>query len=185
MKTTIKKQLGLATATVAVVIGVMTIGHSLAYFSSEKDHASEYNLAVIDTEIEEEFEKEDEQHYVKNPRITNLGESDAIVRVRVEVTDNTQKDNINFIDEDEENNWLLADDGYYYYQGVLKPNETTDTIFDKVEIKDLDAMKDFDIIVYQEAIQTSAYDENGKEYSALENGVYNQAKAMELWQYYK
>lgn len=186
MNATVKKNISIVVAIIAVVVGVMAISRSLAYFTSEKNHESNYEVAVIDTHIEEEFEKVTEDEYIKTPRILNQGKSDAIVRARVEVSNSTQKNNIEFIDEDEISNWIYnEDDGYYYYQDVLPVDKETDTLFDKVKIKDTNIMEDFEIIVYSEAIQTVAYDDNGNEISALVDGEYNQGAAMKLWKYYK
>lgn len=188
MNTTMKKNIGILVALVAVVVSVMLIGRSLAYFTSERNHDSQYEVSVIDTHVDEEFEPDpdDENMYIKNPRIVNQGESDAIVRVRYEISNSSQKDNVEMIDIDGKSNWKKESDGYYYYQGILPVGESTDTLFDKVKIKDVDKMEDFDIIVYSEAIQTVAYKDDGTELSAKdENGHYVHDKALELWKYYK
>lgn len=194
MKTTMKKNLKVFAALVVVVFGVMAISRSLAYFTSEKDHDSQYQFSMIDTSITEEFEKESENVYVKNPRIVNKGESDAVVRVYVEVSNSTQKDNIKFLDKEgnpinpDREDWIYnEDDGYFYYQHILPTGATTSTLFDKVEIIHVDKMEDFDIIVYSEAIQTVIYDENGQVVAtALDSdGNYNHTNAMKLWKEYK
>lgn len=185
MNMKMRKNIGMAALIIVVIFAVVKGGTSLAYFFADQLHATTYQLAKIDTEIDEEFEKENENLYTKNPKVKNIGSSQAIVRVRIEITPSSQIDNIELIDEDQQSQWIKGEDGYYYYQGILEPEQETDTLFDKVQIKDIDKMEDFDIIIYNEAIQSVAYDKQGNEISALENGQYNQGKALLLWKYYK
>lgn len=185
MNAKMRKNIGIVALAVIVILAIVKGGTSLAYFFAEQTHDTTYQLAKIDTEIDEEFKKDDDHLYTKNPKIKNIGPSQAVVRVRVEVTPSSQKDNLEMIDEDQQSRWIHGEDGYYYYQGILEPGQETDSLFDKVQIKDLKKMEDFDIIIYNEAIQTVAYDEKGNEISALENGQYNQEKALSLWKYYK
>ena len=185
MKVKMKKNIGIVVLIVIVCVAIIKSGTSLAYFFADKGHETSYQLAKIDTEIDEDFQQITQQLYTKNPKVKNIGDSDAIVRVRIEITPSSQKDNLEFIDQDNQSQWKQEDDGYYYYQNVLKAGEETDTLFDQVKIKDIEKMEDFDIIVYHEAIQTIVYDEKGNSISSVENNQYQHMKALEVWKYYQ
>ena len=52
--------------------------------------------------------------------------------------------------------WTLEPDGFYYYNHVLEPGETTDDVFDSVTIKSdvlKEEIKNLDVLVYAEAVQ--------------------------------
>lgn len=185
MKT--KKNIGILVLTIAVIFAIVKGGTSLAYFFTQKDHDSNYQLSKIQTEIDEEFTKENETTYQKNPKIKNIGQSDCIVRVKIEISPSSAKENLTLIGLNNNQNWNYNEkDGYYYYQGVLTPNKETESVFNQVVIANIEKMDDFDIIVYNEAIQVSAYNDANEQISALdEYGHYNQESALVLWQYYK
>ncbi len=178
------KNLSLIVIAVIAVFSVAKIGTSLAYFFADKNHESTYQLAVIDSKIDEEFKQESVGRFLKNPKIQNIGKDDCIIRVRIEVTPSQQEVLLEGLEGNEK--WIFnQEDGYYYYQGVVAPNEKTTELFHHVVIQDVENMENFDIIVYNEAIQTVAYDDN-KEMSSLdENGTYNQENALKLWKYYR
>lgn len=104
------------------------------------------------------------------------------------------------------NGWKYEDDGFWYYHDVLKSKDKTSPIFNQVrgltkpvyldegqtishyeivdELKGL--ISDFEITIYQEAVQATVYDENGNPFSVLDdNGNYSQDKATEIWDSYE
>lgn len=185
MNINMKKKIAMSIVAVVVMASLVTVGTTYAYFFANKEHSSTYQLAKIDTTIEEEFEKtEKENTFLKNPKIKNVGESDCIIRVKVAI--NPSSNNVELVGLSDNTNWKLNDDGYYYYQGIVTKGNMTTSLFDQVIIKDMKKMEDFDILVYDEAIQTTAYDQDGKKLTAVdETGNYNQANAMSLWKHYK
>ncbi|MEG0275635.1 MAG: hypothetical protein RR630_01255 [Coprobacillus sp.] len=184
MKT--KKNIGILILTIAVIFAIVKGGTSLAYFFTQKAHDSDYQLSKIQTEIDEEFKQDNANTFTKNPKIKNIGQSDCVVRVKVIVSPSSVEQNLTLDGLYGNEKWTKNEtDGYYYYQGVLSPNKATESLFNKVTVV-VDKVSDFDIIVYNEAIQVNAYNDDGKQLSALdENGHYNQANAYKLWQYYK
>lgn len=185
MKT--KKSIGILILTIAVIFAVVKGGTSLAYFFSQKNYDSSYQLSKIQTQIDEEFKRESGNIYKKNPKIKNIGENDCVVRVRIVITPSSAEQNLTLDGLYGNEKWAYnKSDGYYYYQGVLATNQVTESIFEKVIIADVEKMADFDIIVYNEAIQVNAYNDAGEKLSALDdNNQYNQQNALKLWQYYK
>ena len=55
--------------------------------------------------------------------------------------------------------WTQADDGYWYYAGIVEPGAVTSSLFTKVTIGDIEEeqRKTFDIILYAESVQAEGY----------------------------
>ena len=62
------------------------------------------------------------------------------------------------IEEFSDGRWIFGTDGWYYYRDVLEVGERTDRLLEKVEVsvpQELeDRIKEFEILVYGESIQT-------------------------------
>lgn len=148
--------------TVLVVAG--SIGATLAFYTNETQVLNnQFTIANIDTKIEETIERNSDTDFTKEVKVTNTGNAHCLVRVRVEVTPTKEVDNIK-IDgktvaqwqEDPGNDWKYVD-GFFYYTKALPENESTASLMNKVNILDPDKMNDFDIIIYQEAVQVAVY----------------------------
>lgn len=128
----------------------------------------------------------------KAPKVKNLGPEDAIIRARVTVSPKEIADsagiNIN------EEKWTKRGD-FYYYQGVVAKDGSTEPIFTTVKgiteadgkIKDefKDVVSEFDITIYQEAVQASASLADDKWVEALDaDGSFNWDNAKMIWDYY-
>ena len=121
---------------------------STAYFTTYASAKGGYELqAGTETEIEEKIEE-----LTKHIRIVNTGEGDCLVRVK----DNSGK-------------WSLGGDGYWYYQDVLPPGETTGELAATIEVPEgMEGMMDsFDVVVIQECVPVF-YREDGTPYGDWE-----------------
>ena len=154
--------------TVLVVAG--SIGATLAYYSNEtKVLSNQFTVANIDTDIVEEFKEISETEYTKLVTVKNTGNAPCLVRVRVEVTPSSEEANIKIDDKTVADwkvklgdDWKYKEDGFFYYTKALPEGVSTASLVNKVNIIDTDKMNDFDIIVYQEAVQTAVYKDSVK-----------------------
>lgn len=111
-------------------------------------------------EIVEEFEPPSElvpgMEIKKNVKVENTGLSDCYVRIKA-VFDNNHMEQYCEIDWND-NNWIYSStDGYWYYPNAIANDESTPSLMTTVKIKDDApeyAMKDFDIIIYAESIES-------------------------------
>lgn len=177
-----KKSVSLIVLVVALFAGIFTVGSAWAYFIDDEKDNNTITLRAVDTEIEETIDSTD---LTKIPVVRNTGTHDCIVRLKVEVTPESEIENISFRDLNTSEWSFNEEDGYYYYQGLLAPEEATPAIFTGVDIKDIDVMNDFDIVLYQEAIQPEIIDAEGNKIDVLTDGNYDQSKAAEIWRLYE
>jgi len=192
-----KKKLLRVILNVAAIMLIAGLGiTAYAYFTSNDSHQNIYVIENTDTEIEEEFEKISDTSYKKTPRIVNQGKIDTIIRMRVYLTPTSQSENV-LIDGTKYSQWTPdsavwkynpADD-FYYYQGILMPGASTQNLFQKVDIISLDEMEDFQIMIYQEGVQTMALDADGNRVfayteDATENKIYDDTGAGKIWEIY-
>ena len=149
-------------AALAILLVGTTITATLAYLSDrEEAMVNTFKTGSITTEIEEEFEQESATTFRKEPVVVNTGDSDCYVRARVLASPAEALKLYEF-----SSNWTLKEDGFYYYNSIL-PAKTaqseagkTDALFKKVEVTDT-TIDGFEVTVYQEAVQTVVYTENG------------------------
>ena len=96
----------------AALLLISTVGVAVAYFSALDQAAGDAQLALTGkTEIHEGDSKTE-----KDVTIRNVGETEVVVRVKAFGPSQM----VLTIDESK---WVLGDDDYYYYKGILKPGE--------------------------------------------------------------
>lgn len=170
-----KNKLNILFAAVCVAaIGACFTGSTFAQFTDEDSKNNVFTIADITTEIEENFEKVTENQYVKTVKVANIGQTKCLVRVRVNITPDEQTSNIyvdglnyyswlqTFTDWNNESNWWYnQNDGFFYYKDILYINEETTNIMNRIDIIDTAKMNDFDIIIYEESVQTEVHGGNG------------------------
>ncbi len=153
IKNSIKKGIALVAIT-----GVLCIGGTMAYLTDYDDTVNEFTVGKIDVKLEEPHWKPKEnislvptQEIEKDPQIKNTGINDAFVYLEVTVPIGnviTADGNGNRIDKKEtelfsftaRNEWGLIDSVKkennqiytYAYHKILKPEETTVPLFEKV-----------------------------------------------------
>lgn len=146
---------------VLLILGIflvfVTTTISLAYFTSKENKENKFSIGSIQTKINEDFDKNSEE--VKNLStiavkkkvcIENTGKNPVLVRVIItpqwEKTDEngniignivsaSNQVQLNF-SNDISKNWIKGNDGYYYYNKVLEPKETTSYLLESVQLKD-------------------------------------------------
>ena len=122
--------------------GIKTCG---AWFSDYKELSGDASLKLShQTSITEEIDDNSNKHVT----ITNTGETDVVVRVKLFGG--------SYVKITAGENWKLSDDGWYYYEKVLTPREVSTEIF--AEVKKSEAPDyDFDVVVILEA-ERAIYD---------------------------
>ncbi|WP_024614360.1 BsaA family SipW-dependent biofilm matrix protein [Clostridium sp. Ade.TY] len=146
---------------VLLILGIflvfVTTTISLAYFTSKENKENKFSIGSIQTKINEDFDKNSEE--VKNLStiavkkkvcIENTGKNPVLVRVIItpqwEKTDEngniignivsaSNQVQLNF-SNDISKNWIKGNNGYYYYNKVLEPKETTSYLLESVQLKD-------------------------------------------------
>ena len=148
MKKVMKRKILLVIA--AVLVLSLSVGFASAYFS---DYEAAQGSATIQlggqSDIVENFDQDGTKHVkIKN---TGVAGKDTEVVVRVAIY-GPKGMNVTV-----GSNWTdrRAEDGYFYYNGILQPGETTTTdLAAKVTVPEgTDLGEDFDIVVMQESAQ--------------------------------
>ena len=225
-----KNFIKLSVALATLLLGIMLIGSTLSYLSGvSKTKINVFSIGSVETELLEPEFRVEGTTITKNTYVTNVGDVDCLVRMKVEISpaeiqvplkDNPSVQNgvdakmgdtkagelwaqgcrfwLNFNTKAEAQNipWVYNEaDGFWYYQGVLSPSEDTSELFTEVKwlcfeevtlegetITIFKELQDFDIYIKKEATYAVYYEENGTEHSGVENGVYDQTKALEVWE---
>lgn len=216
-----KNFIKLSVALATLLLGIMLIGSTLSYLSGvSKTKINVFSIGSVETELLEPEFRVEGTTITKNPYVTNVGDVDCLVRMKVEISpaeiqiplsenpsvqngidavmDSVKADALweqgyrfwlNFNTNAAQNTaWAYNEaDGFWYYQGVLSPSEDTSALFTEVKwlcFEDgyFKEIQDFDIYIKKEATYAVYYEENGTEHSGVENGVYNQTKALEIWE---
>lgn len=146
MKTIRRKHIILFAAALILTLAAMSVPATLAYFSDQDKANGEKDIRLGWETVLHEDVKDNNKHIT----IENKGDTDAIVRVRVFAAD--------FAKVDAGDGWKM-ENGWYYYDKILKAGKTTSEIF--VEVKaDESEQADFNIIVVHESSRTVYEDNN-------------------------
>lgn len=179
-----------------LVLALATVGLTYAYLKANTSNLrNTFTVGEITTVIEEDPSIDTTIH--KNPSVKNTGKNDSIIRMRVTISPSkieeflVENNSINY----DSKTWVYNKaDGFWYYQGVVKPGKSTTPLFTEVKglikdgkiIEEFKDVNDFQITLYQEAVQATVWNEDGETLSALgKNNLYNQNKANEIWALYK
>lgn len=125
-----------------IVVAVALFGISIAYLSdSAGTLVNTFDAASIHTDIEEEVDGS----LKKDVKVANNDKTDALVRVRLSIS-NEELFNQYFGLKDLGNNpWELKGE-YYYYTEVLKSKTKTQSLFTRLLYKDGNEYKDFPFV---------------------------------------
>ena len=154
-----KKTIVLAAAAFALVLN-LGIGSAMAYFTT---YASASGAVEIELGLTVTTPEETVSDWVKHIRITNTGDYDCFVRVKLFAGAEYQE---LLTYSDASGKWSPGADGYYYYSDIVPAGGSTKELLAGIrEIKDsmesTENPKDFNVIVVQECTM-AVYDENGK-----------------------
>lgn len=201
-----KTKIIIAASIIAVLLAGIAVTFALRTKQTD-DLVNTFTVKPVKSEIEEEV---DSASMKKAPKVKNTGDTECLVRVRVNISpsdaEGSAETNLFTLDYQtgtQEGKWSKSEDGFYYYNGYLKPSNegadslTVNPLFTHVnwnkktkdgngnQVNDYSNWKDFDIIVYQETIQTRANDAQGNQISAIDSGnKYNAENAKKIWEIY-
>lgn len=192
----IKKHKLMFVTTVFLIFAIITVSATLGFQYAVTDSLDNtFELGEITTEIKEETSVANGV-INKNPSVKNEGPNDALIRMRVNISPSIVKEYLedridynkdeNIYDSNKDNDkafWVYnEEDGFWYYNRVVKKDQSTEPLFTKIKGvvddngKITDKFKelignddDFEITLYQEAVQTVVYGNNGQIYE--ENGI--------------
>ena len=138
------KAIRLAVIALALTL-VVSVGAAAAFFTTYVRAEGGHELLLGDeTYIEEEVNGME-----KTISIANKGDTNVYVRVKLLYSDYNNEVKI-----DLGSDWKLEGDGYYYYNKILKPGESTSNIVAEISVKgDKKPMDQFDVIVVNECTQ--------------------------------
>ena len=170
---------GLAAAGIIGLTAVCGFGGTYAYFTYLREMKNRFTIGHNEITVTEEYDPPDEiipgeeTSFFKKFQVENTGSVLCYVRVRLDYSDSDMQQfctNVlgenrapaeewgDRIEEFSDGRWIFGTDGWYYYRDVLEVGERTDRLLEKVEVsvpQELeDRIKEFEILVYGESIQT-------------------------------
>ena len=150
-------------AFILALLGCLATPFIYAYFTDMETLHNKITVGHNEIKVVEDYEPPKElipgTCFKKKVTVKNTGTVPCYVRVFAEVTnsDIAQFLNIEFNTE----KWTeKKSDGYYYYKEILPVGETTVPLFETVCVKsgaDASKLKDFDILIYGESMQSEGY----------------------------
>lgn len=177
----------------AVLLLAATAGLTTALYTSKTQPVKNtFSVGKITTDIDEGKVTVDTTIH-KAPKVVNnrdTSKNPCLVRMRVTISPENIAEKIK-IDYNTRNWSYNKEDGFWYYQGWLKVGESTTPLFTKVDGvvgsngKAIKGMEDFQITLYQEAIQAEAVNEKGDVIKAFsDSGRFQTEGAAKLWALY-
>lgn len=141
----------------------LAVGVGSAYFSDQDARSNRIKPGDSNLEITEEFHPPDElkpgEVIAKSVQITNKGKSSCFVRCRLLLDDEGILPYLNLGPDTE--NWVKAEDGYYYYKSALEIGEITTELLKQIEVaKDAPEellKRGFSLNVYAESYQQGQF----------------------------
>ncbi len=159
MKKNTLRSICLAAAALILTAGV-AVGGVMAYFTTYVTAKGGYTveLGFTKTEIEEEVE-----YGKKVITLSNTGDYDCYVRLKA-LTGDAYKDSLVYSEPEDAGNWTPGADGYYYYNSIVPPLETTSQLVVRFAFPQDKEPTDFNVIIIQECTPV-LYDEYGAPYA--------------------
>lgn len=157
-----KKKLAVLLA-VLLLAGAVTSG-IYAYLSAKDSRVNRLTFGQNVIETEEEFPTPDPRpgdSIEKKVRVKNTGDVPCFVRTRI-LFSNGDAEGVSTL-ELNTTDWTEGqEDGYHYYKHILPVGKSSADLLTAVKIADsarLEELKDFQIIVYSESVQSEGYEE--------------------------
>lgn len=127
-----------------IVLLVLTVGISMAWFLDEDLAENEFNMGTVKVEVlEPDFEAPSDiqvgPEYDKNVQVKSTGNKRTYVRVKLIPewsNPSLPVSNVKFILA-QNDDWVAGGDGYYYYKHVLTEGETTSSLLQSVTFTSL------------------------------------------------
>lgn len=169
-------------AAMVVLAGLLGFGTTQAYFTYQKRLANHFRVGYNEITVTEEYDPPEEivpgkvTEFRKAVQVQNTGAVPCYVRVRLEYSDSEMKQYCTHVlGEDSaraedwetvvealtDGAWVHGQDGCYYYRDPIKPEEETGLLLEQVRVEvpqdEAGKLKNFEIYVYAESIQTMVH----------------------------
>ena len=143
----------LLAAAALVLIGATSIKPTMAYFTDSHQAKGTVTVHLGDLEI---TPNENAHDWVKEITVENTGDYDIFVRVKAIYGSQFG------IGEFKGEGWTYNADGYYYYDSILAPGESSKTLNLTIIAKDGFEYSTFNVVIVQEAAKAqNVKDEDG------------------------
>ena len=181
-------------AVLSLLVATTAVGVTYAYLQSTQQQPNTFKVKEDKVSVTETFTEpttmQIKNEFEKKVAVQNTGTSDQFVRVYLDFSDSRIRDKSKLVSSKGEyswneflthlpDNWAYVSEsdnqtlgGYFYYTKILKPNEKTPNLIEKVKTdftedgtENIDNINDFDIVVYTESVQTTEIDQNGTQYT--------------------
>ncbi len=182
-------------AVLSVLVAATAVGVTYAYLQNTQQQPNTFKVKEDKVSVTETFTEpttmQIQNEFEKKVAVQNTGTSDQFVRVYLDFSDSRIRDKSKLVSSTGEeyswneflthlpDNWAYVSEsdnqtlgGYFYYTKILKPNEKTPNLIEKVKTdftedgtENIDNINDFDIVVYTESVQTTEIDQNGTQYT--------------------
>ena len=180
-------------AVLSLLVAATAVGVTYAYLQNTQQQPNTFKVKEDKVSVTETFTEpttmQIQNEFEKKVAVQNTGTSDQFVRVYLDFSDSRIRDKSKLVSSKGEYSWSeflthLPDNwayvpetdatlgGYFYYTKILKPNEKTPNLIEKVKTdftedgtENIDNINDFDIVVYTESVQTTEIDQNGTQYT--------------------
>lgn len=179
-----KKMIAILAASLVLIGGVTGITISVIKAQTQVVE-NKFSIGKVTIEIEEII---DETKMQKEPSVKNTGSCDCLIRMKVAINPSDAKIKLTggAFAEVNQTKWVYNEkDGFYYYQDIVPAGESTEALFTNYEWtgkEDYSDFEEFDIVLYQEAIQVEAVSDDEK--VSFKDNTYDADTAEKLWNIY-
>lgn len=155
-----KKNKKIVITCMTVMILAISSVITYAYFTAKSQKTNNIVLGYNKIQLKENYipplTMEKGISFVKEPYVENIGDVDCYVRLKSVVSDSRVEEYLS-IDYNNQDFTYNEQDGYWYYNKIIKPGEVTEKLFTTVSVAaeaDDRVLDGFDIYVYAESVQT-------------------------------
>lgn len=165
-----KTKMAAAVFGICVLTAIGVIAGTSAYLTDNAEVVNEIWAGWNETKTEEEFPTPTPvspgETVIKKVQIRNTGKVPCYIRVALIVSEGTVT--LEGLDTE---SWVDGQDGYYYWQNVVQPGESTGELFTGVRVDHQTESETVTVTVYEESVQAVCGSVPYKDY-------------REAWKYY-
>ncbi|MGN1167948.1 MAG: hypothetical protein ACI4S2_16130 [Lachnospiraceae bacterium] len=162
-----KKVISLAACALVLIVG-LSVKPAMAYFTASVSANGKVAIAIDDTHAKITESGSGETKVIS---VANTESTPCYVRVAVIMPESIKATYVGA-------GWSLNDDGYYYYENILQPDESATELTLSIDTTNALAdakltYADFNVIVIPESAKV-LYDENGNAYAGWDQEIYEE-----------
>lgn len=187
---------------VSLLLICLTVGISLALFNDKTDILKNtFSIGSVETEITEDpIIPESNNSISKNPVVKNNGTTSALVRVRITLSPDDIVNKFDIYTDIDDEKWIYNEnDGFYYYNHLLEPDDAIDVfthvLGDNIAYQGSDGnwkinneLEGLEIAVYHESVQAVIVGNDGTQIIATDGIIvpndFDSTDAGKIWSYF-